>query len=65
MRYLMVTEDMEVFRAGEIADEDREANEVGILEIIDTYPDPMMRLHDGRWHELEEWESPMTDSYDE
>ena len=52
--YLMIPEDGQIFKAKDITNDDMNASDDGILDIIDI--DDMSQYHGGEWHILENWE---------
>ncbi len=53
MRYIIIHESGDVFKADKITDEDKNACDDGIIEIIDC--NEFKTYYHGEWHEIEEW----------
>ena len=55
MRYIIITEDGQAFVSTTMTDDDMEACDAGILEVIDTQMHPISNYYEGKWHKLEVW----------
>ena len=50
MRYLMVTENQEFYMANEVKEEELEAADGGIWDVVDT--ETMTQYYEGEWHKV-------------
>jgi len=53
VKYIMISEDGEAHKSEEVTDGDKDACDIGILEVIDT--ENMTTYYEGEWHEIPIW----------
>jgi len=53
VKYIMISEDGEAHKSEEVTDGDKDACDIGILEVIDT--ENMTTYYEGEWHEIPVW----------